>query len=130
METRRASSALLKGDLFQSCSPIRTVHSCDHYLILSENSGISSQGIRKNKSSHRGFLLPRPEDNDMCCRQGITPEDHARKNAAAVKAASERNRALKEARLREEKAHSSRRRASARMPVSSSGYGTPEYTPR
>jgi hypothetical protein len=32
--------------------------------------------------------------------------------------------------MREEKAKSSRRRASARMPVSSSGYGTPEYTPR
>ena len=66
----------------------------------------------------------------MCCRQGITPKDHARKNAAAVKAASERNKALKEARLREDEADSSRRRASARILVSSSGYGTPEYTPR
>jgi len=65
----------------------------------------------------------------LWCRQGIIPEDHARKNAAAIKAASERNRAIRQEKLREE-TYLSTRRASARSSVSSSGYGTPAYHPR
>ena len=69
-------------------------------------------------------------DLGLRSRQGITPEDHARRNAAAVKVARERNKARKQERHAEGHTQLDNRRSSARSTASSSGYGTSRYTPR
>ena len=53
-----------------------------------------------------------------------------RKNAAAITRASRAIESKKQAKLEEGRAQIHYRRASARPGVSSSGYGTPTYTPR
>lgn len=67
--------------------------------------------------------------NSLTCRQGIEPMNHARHNAAAIKAVSEVNRSRK-AQLQQEAEEAGRKpRPCSAVSTRSSGYGSPGYMP-